>query len=164
MAVKESDAGVTFLRKLIPGAASTSYGIYCAELAGLPDTIISRSYDLLQAFETRAGLLEAAVGGTEVPEAQTAKLAIEERVPAAAQTVIRQEVASYARDESSGMLPIEQLSLFESNEGAKSKQSNHHDAMSSKQLKVIEQLKGADLINMTPLQAFNLIYEMKQKL
>jgi DNA mismatch repair protein MutS len=48
MAVEESGDKVTFLRKLIPGAASTSYGIYCAELAGLPGSIIGRAYELLE--------------------------------------------------------------------------------------------------------------------
>src|SRR5690606_5740436 len=41
----------TFLRKLIPGAASTSYGIYCAQLAGLPQSIIGRAYELLDGVE-----------------------------------------------------------------------------------------------------------------
>lgn len=47
MAVEESGDDVTFLRKLVPGAASTSYGIYCARLAGLPSSIIGRAYELL---------------------------------------------------------------------------------------------------------------------
>lgn len=47
MAVEESGDQVTFLRKLVPGAADTSYGIYCAQLAGLPDQIITRAYALL---------------------------------------------------------------------------------------------------------------------
>ncbi|OBR64729.1 DNA mismatch repair protein MutS [Paenibacillus oryzae] len=48
MAVEESGEDVTFLRRLVPGAASTSYGIYCARLAGLPDSIIQRAYSLLE--------------------------------------------------------------------------------------------------------------------
>jgi DNA mismatch repair protein MutS len=47
MAVKESGTDITFLRKLVPGAASTSYGIYCAQIAGLPSSIITRAYTLL---------------------------------------------------------------------------------------------------------------------
>ncbi|WEK55799.1 MAG: DNA mismatch repair protein MutS [Candidatus Cohnella colombiensis] len=53
MAVKESTEGVTFLRKLVPGAADSSYGIYCAQLAGLPDTIVSRAYHLLNSDEPK---------------------------------------------------------------------------------------------------------------
>lgn len=54
MSVKESGNEVTFLRKLIPGAASTSYGIYCARIAGLPQSIIERSYALLNQSDSGA--------------------------------------------------------------------------------------------------------------
>lgn len=54
MAVKEDGGNVTFLRKLAPGAADTSYGIYCARIAGLPGSIVSRSYELLQMLEDKA--------------------------------------------------------------------------------------------------------------
>lgn len=63
MAVQESGNQVNFLRKLIPGVASTSYGIYCARLAGLPAPIITRAYDLLQQYgalaETECSTLKA---------------------------------------------------------------------------------------------------------
>ncbi len=55
MAVKESGQQVTFLRKLVEGAASTSYGIYCAQIAGLPNTIIGRAYELQARYESRSG-------------------------------------------------------------------------------------------------------------
>jgi len=56
MAVKEDGGNVTFLRKLTPGAADTSYGIYCARIAGLPESIVSRSYELLQILEEKADM------------------------------------------------------------------------------------------------------------
>ncbi|WP_379126819.1 DNA mismatch repair protein MutS [Paenibacillus sp. sgz500958] len=51
MAVQESGDKVNFLRKLVPGAADSSYGIYCARLAGLPEGIIDRAYGLLLEIE-----------------------------------------------------------------------------------------------------------------
>ncbi|MGO4275826.1 DNA mismatch repair protein MutS, partial [Paenibacillus sp. TAF58] len=130
MAVKESGRQVTFLRKLIPGAASTSYGIYCAEIAGLPEDIIQRSYELLNGFEERAA------GAAQIAATTGA-------APVAA-------------------APIQQLSLFEedstANTAAKKKQPDGKSQL------VLDQLKGIDLINMTPLQALNLVYEWKQKL
>ncbi|MCC2683300.1 MAG: mismatch repair protein MutS, partial [Paenibacillaceae bacterium] len=54
MAVKESGGDVIFLRKLIAGAAGTSYGIHCARIAGLPESVIARAYELLSAAEERA--------------------------------------------------------------------------------------------------------------
>ncbi|MBO9599254.1 MAG: DNA mismatch repair protein MutS, partial [Cohnella sp.] len=74
MAVKESAEGVTFLRKLVAGAADSSYGIYCAQLAGLPDTIVSRAYSLLQ----DSGSLtrrEAAVTKEATPSAEEVRAA-----------------------------------------------------------------------------------------
>ncbi|WP_025690283.1 DNA mismatch repair protein MutS, partial [Paenibacillus zanthoxyli] len=71
MAVQESGDKVTFLRKLIAGAADSSYGIYCARLAGLPGSIIDRAYGLLQYIEhsspanapAESGSLSGAHGG-----------------------------------------------------------------------------------------------------
>jgi len=130
MAVKESGSSVTFLRKLIRGAASTSYGIYCAEIAGLPQPIITRAYDLLQAFETRTGLAETA--------------AVQEREESQPAPAV-----------------VQQLILFEAEEPQGGKPSGN---LSGKQLKVLEQLKNADLMSMTPLAAMNLIFELQRKL
>lgn len=51
MAVTEEEEEVIFLRRLQEGAASKSYGIYCAQIAGVPDPIVQRAQALLQVFE-----------------------------------------------------------------------------------------------------------------
>jgi len=51
VAVKEWGNEVLFLRKLIDGPASRSYGIQVARLAGLPDDIIIRSREVLANLE-----------------------------------------------------------------------------------------------------------------
>ena len=139
MAVKESGRQVTFLRKLIRGAASTSYGIYCAEIAGLPDTIIQRSYDLLRGFEERsAAAAQVAVSAPHpAPEPDTAASA------------------------ATAAAAIQQLSLFAEDSDSLPAAKKKLDGRSQQ---VLDQLKGIDLINMTPLQALNLVYEWKQKL
>jgi DNA mismatch repair protein MutS len=53
IAVKERDGRVTFLRKLIDGAASKSYGIEVARLAGLPKEVLSRARELLMNLEAQ---------------------------------------------------------------------------------------------------------------
>jgi DNA mismatch repair protein MutS len=53
IAVKERDGRVTFLRKLIDGAASKSYGIEVARLAGLPREVLSRARELLLNLEAQ---------------------------------------------------------------------------------------------------------------
>lgn len=45
--VEESDGEIEFLRKIIQGGASRSYGIQVAKMAGLPNTVIRRSEELM---------------------------------------------------------------------------------------------------------------------
>ena len=49
--VKEKGHTITFLRKIVPGAADKSYGIQVARLAGLPDEVIERARDILKNLE-----------------------------------------------------------------------------------------------------------------
>ena len=44
---------ITFLYKVVPGGASKSYGIHVAKLAGLPDSVIKRAYNVLKLLEQR---------------------------------------------------------------------------------------------------------------
>jgi DNA mismatch repair protein MutS len=50
-AVKEWQGDIIFLRNLVRGAASRSYGIHVARLAGLPETVITRSKEILTTLE-----------------------------------------------------------------------------------------------------------------
>lgn len=47
MAVKETGNDILFLRKVIEGASSNSYGIHVAKLAGIPNKVIERAKSLL---------------------------------------------------------------------------------------------------------------------
>ena len=51
VAVSEWGDTVLFLRRLQDGGASRSYGIHCADLAGLPKHVVERSRRLLKRFE-----------------------------------------------------------------------------------------------------------------
>jgi DNA mismatch repair protein MutS len=52
VAVKEWQGDVVFLRRIVPGAASQSYGIHVARLAGVPDTVIARAREILTNLES----------------------------------------------------------------------------------------------------------------
>jgi DNA mismatch repair protein MutS len=52
MAVREWSGEVLFLRRVVEGAASRSYGIEVARLAGLPATVIERARQILNNLET----------------------------------------------------------------------------------------------------------------
>ncbi|MFP4307695.1 MAG: DNA mismatch repair protein MutS [Desulfococcaceae bacterium] len=51
VAVKEDGEKIVFLRKLVEGGASRSYGIQAARLAGIPDPVIRRAGEVLAAVE-----------------------------------------------------------------------------------------------------------------
>jgi DNA mismatch repair protein MutS len=51
VAVREWHGEVVFLRKIVPGPASQSYGIQVAQLAGVPEPIIARARHILRNLE-----------------------------------------------------------------------------------------------------------------
>lgn len=52
VAAMEQEGKVVFLHKVMQGAADKSYGIYVADLAGLPRPLLERAKDLLERFES----------------------------------------------------------------------------------------------------------------
>jgi len=48
---REDQDEVTFLYKVVPGAAQKSYGVYVAKLAGLPPQVIERAKELLSGWQ-----------------------------------------------------------------------------------------------------------------
>jgi len=61
---REWGEDVIFLRRLVPGAASHSYGIQVARLAGLPAAVIARARELLRVLEGGEGDAGPAPGRT----------------------------------------------------------------------------------------------------
>ena len=51
MAVRETDEGIIFLRQVVPGGASKSYGLHVARLAGLPVEVLDESARVLSYLE-----------------------------------------------------------------------------------------------------------------
>jgi DNA mismatch repair protein MutS len=77
IAVKEWNDQIIFLRKIIPGGASHSYGIQVARLAGLPAEVIDRAKEILRNLEKgeygEEGIPRIAKGkrgGAAAPQAQ----------------------------------------------------------------------------------------------
>lgn len=214
MAVQESGDKVNFLRKLVPGAADSSYGIYCARLAGLPEGIIDRAYGLLQSIEQTAapkaaalnygaghgshagsmiqetpplqpqlGLGEqstssSALGGHTMTAAHAASVsnsssssgsmppvsAFETAAPAA--SAVAEAAASLASSAAEEDNEVVQLSIFGEEEPRKNRKGGPV-APAAKENPLVKELisavQGADLMNMTPLQAMGLLNELKLK-
>jgi DNA mismatch repair protein MutS len=80
-AVKEWQGDIIFLRNLVCGAASRSYGIHVARLAGLPEGLIARSKEILANLESKEGARPRAPldAGSAVEPVQMALFASLER-------------------------------------------------------------------------------------
>ncbi len=56
VSAREHDGDLVFFHKLQPGAASRSYGVACARLAGVPEPVLARARALLGELERGAAL------------------------------------------------------------------------------------------------------------
>jgi DNA mismatch repair protein MutS len=174
MAVKESGDEVIFLRKLVRGAASTSYGIYCAQIAGIPGPIIARAYELLNELESRAAALAEpaavkmdaeqpdsgagpAAAGSKMQPAEPEQAAGKRDMAAAASEAAAAAVKEEA--ELDGANGIVQLSLFPD-----VPEDSDRKKLSRREREVLAKLQSVDLMGMTPLDAMNFIYALKQQL
>lgn len=130
----EHNGKVVFLHKIKQGPADKSYGIHVAQLAELPQELIDRANEILTALEQ-----EPAAG--TVHDVKREK----QMEPAA------EKEERYGEQ-------IAQLSFFEEPKEIKKSE------VSSKEKKVLEKIRELDLLDITPLQAINMLYELHKKL
>ncbi len=110
VSVKETAGGIVFLHSVEPGAASKSYGIEVARLAGLPATVIGRAREVLKVHERTE---KASVG-----------------------TALLEEPAQ----------PL-QMTMF-----------------TPLSQRIVDRIAGAEVDSLTPLEALNLLAELKREL
>ena len=111
IAAKKRGEGITFLRKIVRGAADDSYGIEVAQLAGVPNAVTKRAKEILESLENG-----------KQPEVKT-------------------RYKEKPKDDTPlGMMSFEN---FVQNE-------------------VCEKLKQTDINTISPLEALNLIFELKK--
>ena len=53
VAVSEEQGTIVFLRRIVPGGADRSYGIHVAQLAGMPNAVVNRAWDVLSDLEAQ---------------------------------------------------------------------------------------------------------------
>jgi len=73
--VAEDNGEIQFLRKIVQGGASKSYGIQVAKMAGLPQTVVKRSQDLMSRMQKDfSNNLSTRKRTNSVPEPQVPQL------------------------------------------------------------------------------------------
>jgi DNA mismatch repair protein MutS len=112
VAVREVGDRVVFLRKLVQGGASRSYGIEVAKLAGLPAGILARAREILGNLESlevdEGGHAALARGGRRRPAQPQAQLGLF-AAPDARLERLRQELAGLDVD---ALRPLDALNLL----------------------------------------------------
>ncbi|HZP43115.1 MAG TPA: DNA mismatch repair protein MutS, partial [Candidatus Binatia bacterium] len=98
VAVAEWKGDVVFLRQIVPGPASRSYGVEVARLAGVPDAVVARARALLAKLEAGEG------GGGRRPTEATAQLSL-----FAADGALRRELAALDPER---LTPLEALAVL----------------------------------------------------
>jgi DNA mismatch repair protein MutS len=133
----EEDGNLVFLHKVLPGPADKSYGIHVAKLAGLPDDVLTRADSILSNLESNSGAEIKASEDVLVAEAKT-------ELP---------EEPTKPKKKAKPEVDDGQLSLFPED-----------DPEMLKAKDVAEELSKQDLMNVTPIEAINLLYKWQQKL
>lgn len=140
IAVTDHDHEIVFLRKIIRGGADQSYGIDVARLAGVPEAVIKR------AKEIATELSDADILKTARKLEGTAGLAVSQELSMVAETSSgRNMKATEDKTEDSAGIRVrdqlEDMTLFE---------------------KASAYLRALDLNHMTPLDAMNRLFELKE--
>jgi DNA mismatch repair protein MutS len=136
IAVKEVGKNVIFLRKLKEGGVAHSFGLHVARMAGMPKQVLESAEKTLAALESHCH-----------PERPSVILSASEGSPSKKKNTIKPHNIKEGRVESDGSI---QLSFFQL-----------EDPLLAS---LKEELDKADLNNMTPLQAFDLLRNMKEQL
>ena len=140
IAVKEVGKNVIFLRKLKEGGVAHSFGLHVARMAGMPRQVLESAEKTLAALET------GSFGG-DYPTKKVGGMVGSSATKTSPKNTIKPYNVREGRVESDGSL---QLSFFQL-----------EDPLLSS---LKEELDKADLNNMTPLQAFDLLRSMKEQL
>lgn len=139
VSAEEHDGEVVFLHKINPGPADESYGIHVAKLAGLPDELIKRANVLLTMLENND--LASTVDGSKTINGVSSKTFV--------QDIDGERSSNDKRSQQ------DQLSFFAVESAATKKSS-----MSA----IEKKLKKLDLMSMTPIEAMNMLFELKKDL
>ncbi|HET8723748.1 MAG TPA: DNA mismatch repair protein MutS [Anaeromyxobacteraceae bacterium] len=113
VAVREVGDRVVFLRKLVPGGASRSYGIEVAKLAGLPAEVLARAREILRNLEQLevddAGHAAIARGGRRRERPRADQLGLFGAAPDPRLELLRAELRALVLDR---LTPLDALNLL----------------------------------------------------
>ena len=166
IAVTNHDQDIVFLRKIIPGGADQSYGIDVASLAGVPRPVIERAKEIAAELSD-ADILAKARELDREPGFRQESLALEESGAGA-----DGDLAFGAGDATKGMVAERQpgaaaTAQTDAAAGAAAEipagAAGTEPALPASIRDAIDYLRSIDINHMTPLDAMNTLYELKDR-
>ncbi len=157
-AAREWGEEILFLRQLVPGGASRSYGIQVARLAGLPGVVVERAREILSNLESgeldergRPRLALPAAPGSAAGAESGGRAPAEGSLRSIPETPARADARPAAdrppRPAAAG--PVAQLGLFGST------------PPDPREAEVLQRLRSLDPSRLTPLEALNLLAQLR---
>lgn len=147
IAVKKVDNNIIFLRKIIPGGADESYGIEVAKLAGIPNKVIDRAREILSHLEDNNNNKDITTIYNENNTIIAEKKDLQEEITNNEVAVDNVSVEKAVKKENKVEV-LEEIQL------------GFEDIQS---MNLMKEIKNIDILNMTPMEGFNKLYELIKK-
>ena len=153
VSAKEDHGKLIFLYKINEGPIEKSYGIHVAQLAHLPNDVINGANKILKELENGNKGSEDLVNSESYNNVHTNTKELEEKIRREVQVELEEKLKKQKKKE-----------VKEEKAKHYAKQQLDFDGNNEKFDYIKEQIGSINFLETTPMQAFNLLYEIQQKL
>lgn len=153
VSAKEDHGKLIFLYKINEGPIEKSYGIHVAQLAHLPNDVINGANKILKELENGNKGSEDLVNSKRYNNVLTNTKELEEKIRREVQVELEEKLKKQKKKE-----------VKEEKAKHYAKQQLDFDGNNEKFDYIKEQIGSINFLETTPMQAFNLLYEIQQKL
>ena len=153
VSAKEDHGKLIFLYKINEGPIEKSYGIHVAQLAHLPNDVINGANKILKELENANKGSEDLVNSESYNNVLTNTKELEEKIRREVQVELEEKLKKQKKKE-----------VKEEKAKHYAKQQLDFDGNNEKFDYIKEQIGSINFLETTPMQAFNLLYEIQQKL
>ena len=153
VSAKEDHGKLIFLYKINEGPIEKSYGIHVAQLAHLPNDVINGANKILKELENGNKGSEDLVNSERYNNVLTNTKELEEKIRKEVQVELEEKLKKQKKKE-----------VKEEKAKHYAKQQLDFDGNNEKFDYIKEQIGSINFLETTPMQAFNLLYEIQQKL
>ena len=153
VSAKEDHGKLIFLYKINEGPIEKSYGIHVAQLAHLPNDVINGANKILKELENGNKGSEDLVNSESYNNVLTNTKELEEKIRREVQVELEEKLKKQKKKE-----------VKEEKAKHYAKQQLDFDGNTEKFDYIKEQIGSINFLETTPMQAFNLLYEIQQKL